>query len=199
MKSAQLLTLAPGATFFYRDRAATVLEHTNGGVFVQLNEGLGNFTFGSSNDWAASRLRDYLNEEGLSMLTTRPEELLNTVTDLTAMDGTTSYGNSTDKVTLLTIDQCRKYRHIRPLPVDDWEWTSTPDSTPSGWDKDARYVICLGTGGGVDGSFCTSAGCARPAFTLASGLTVQVPDSCGLGDYTDEELLYEMLKRQQKS
>ena len=201
MKQAQLLTLAPGTTFFYRDREATVLEHTNGGVFVQMNDfALGRFLFGKSNNWAASSLREYLNNEGAKMLTDgNLEELLDTVTDLTALDGGTEYGNCTDKVTLLTLDQCRKYRYIRPLPIDGWEWTSTPDCTPSGWDKDAELVVCLDADGNISGSYCTDAYGARPAFTLPSNLTVQVAGDGGLTGYTDEELLTELLKRRQTS
>ena len=112
------------------------------------------------------------------------------------MDGTTDYGSSVDKVTLLTVDQCRKYRYTRPLP-DEWEWTSTPVSTPGGWDENKRYSYYLRTNGIVSSYYCTITLGVRPAFTLPSNLCVELPHCTGLADYTDAELLEELLKRQQ--
>jgi hypothetical protein len=193
----QLLTLLPGTAIMYRERAAVVLEHTGGGVFVQLIDSIGKRKFGSNNDWRASVLRKYLNSEFVSQLCEgNTDELLDTVTDLTAMDGTTDYGHSVDRVTLLTVDQCRKYRYIRPLP-DEWEWTSTPSSTPGGWDEDARFVRVLRTDGSLLSNYCTNSYSARPAFTLPSSLTVGVPGENDLAGYTDADLLGELLKRQQ--
>lgn len=195
MKQQQLKTLAPGTLISYRDRYATVLEHLPQGVFIQLNDPIEDHVFGKTNDWRESELRKYLNGEFARLLCGgNRDELLDTVTDLTAMDGTTDYGSSIDKVTLLTVDQCRKYRYIRPLP-EAWEWTSTPASTPGGWDEDQRFAYCLGTGGGVGYSGCANTGGARPALTLPSDLTVGLPNSGGLEGYTDAELLEELLKR----
>jgi hypothetical protein len=125
------------------------------------------------------------------------DELLDTVTDLTALDGGKEYGNSVDKVTLLTLDQCRKYRYIRPLPRDGWEWTSTPNCTPAGWDKDAELGVVLVTNGYLCVISCTLTSGARPAFTLPSNLTVGVPGGGSLTDYTDAALLAELLNRRQ--
>ena len=198
MKQAVISTLLPGTEIRYRDRAAVVLEHKDSGVFVQL---LDRFeqdrTFGKTNDWRTCELRQHLNGDFAKMLTEgNLDELLDTVADLTAMDGTTDYGHSVDKVTLLTIDQCRKYRYIRPL-ADEWEWTSTPDSTPGGWDENARFVRVLNTSGNLSNGNCTNTNGVRPAFTLPSTLTVGAPSNNGLAGYTDTELLGELLKRQQ--
>lgn len=45
--------------------------------------------------------------------------------DLTADDGMTDYGTTTDKIALLSDSLYRKYRQYIPL-VDDWCWTLTP-------------------------------------------------------------------------
>ena len=197
MRKCTLNAVAPGTLISYRERHAIVLEHLPQGVFVQLVDPIEDHAFGKTNDWRESDLRQYLNGEFARLLCEgNTDELLDTVTDLTAMDGTTDYGSSVDKVTLLTIDQCRKYRYTRPLP-DEWEWTSTPASTPGGWDENKRYACCLGTVGGVGDGLCADAGGARPAFTLPSNLCVELPHCTGLADYTDAELLEELLKRQQ--
>ena len=41
---------------------------------------------------------------------------------------------------------------------------------------------------------CTNTIGARPAFTLPSNLCVELPHCTGLADYTDAELLEELLK-----
>lgn len=197
MRKRTLNAVAPGTLISYRERHAIVLEHLPQGVFVQLVDPIEDHAFGKTNDWRESDLRQYLNGEFARLLCEgNTDELLDTVTDLTAMDGTTDYGSSVDKVTLLTIDQCRKYRYTRPLP-DEWEWTSTPASTPGGWDENKRYACYLGAGGNVSNYGCARASGARPAFTLPSNLCVELPHCTGLADYTDAELLEELLKRQQ--
>mgnify|MGYP005784159079 CR=1 FL=1 len=197
MRECTLNTVAPGTLISYRERHAIVLEHLPQGVFVQLVDPIEDRAFGKTNDWRESDLRQYLNGEFARLLCEgNTDELLDTVTDLTAMDGTTDYGSSVDKVTLLTVDQCRKYRYTHPVP-DEWEWTSTPASTPGGWDKNKRYAIYLGTNGIVSYYYCSSTYGTRPAFTLPSNLCVELPHCTGLADYTDAELLEELLKRQQ--
>ncbi|MDL2274355.1 DUF6273 domain-containing protein [Oscillospiraceae bacterium OttesenSCG-928-G22] len=199
MKKAQLSTLAPGTPIHYRERAAVVLEHTGAGVFVQLTDSIGERSFGKTNDWRNSSIRKYLNGDFAKQLTEgNTDELLDTVTDLTAMDGTTDYGSSVDKVTLLTFDQNRKYRYIHPLP-DEWEWLSTPASTPGGWDEEARYAWSVLINGNNGHFNCSNSFGIRPAFTLSSSLFVEVPGVGSLEDYTDAELLSELLKRQQNT
>lgn len=199
MKKAQISTLMPGTLIMYRERAAVVLEHTGGGVLVQLTESIGKFKFGDTNDWRTSNIRKHLNGDFARKLCEgNMDELLDTVTDLTAMDGTTDYGHSIDKVTLLTVDQCRKFRYIHPLLKEGWEWTSTPDGTPSTpYTVSTNYAWGLGTGGSLSYGGCSYSVGARPAFTLPSTLTVGVLGGNDLTGYTDAELLAELLKRQQ--
>ena len=194
----QLSTLMPGAQFLYRERSAVVLEHTGGGVFVQLTDSIGRHEFGPTNDWRTSSLRKYLNGEFAKELCEgNMDELLDTVTDLTAMDGLTDYGHSIDKVTLLTVDQCRRYRYTRPLLKEGWEWTSTPDGTPSSpYTYNTTLAWALYPGGGLNYNYCSSTYGARPAFTLPSTLMVQTWGSKPLEDFTDADLLAELLKRQ---
>lgn len=194
----QLSTLLPGTAIAYRGRAAVVLEHTGGGVFVQLIDCIDQCKFGSANDWRTSNLRKYLNSEFASQLCEgNTDELLDTVTDLTAMDGTTDYGYHVDRVTLLTVDQCRRYRYIRPLLKEGAEWTSTPDGTPSSpRTSNATYAWYLGTDGGLHYGNCSYTLGARPAFTLPSSLTVKVLGGKDLAGFTDADLLSELLKRQ---
>ena len=194
----QLSTLLPGTAIMYRESHATVLEHTGGGVLVQLNDSIGECKFGATNDWRTSNLRKHLNGDFAKMLCEgNMDELLDTVTDLTAMDGLTDYGHSVDKVTLLTVDQCRKYRYIRPLLKKGWEWTSTPDGTPSSpYTNSTTYAWDADSDGSFSNNNCSNTGGARPAFTLPSTLTVKVLGGKDLAEFTDADLLSELLKRQ---
>lgn len=117
--------------------------------------------------------------------------------DLTSMDGMTDYGMPIVYGRILTVDEYRKYRRFIPL-TDKPFWTATPWCTRSpisGYDS-AYYVY---TDGSVDGYYAYSANyCARPALALKSSLLVSVEAENGekaLCDYTDTELLDELLRR----
>lgn len=71
------------------------------------------------------------------------------------------------------------------------QWTRSPYTNGT---SSAYY---LGTGGDVYDHYCANTRGARPAFTLPSNLCVELPHCTGLADYTDAELLEELLKRQQ--
>ena len=117
--------------------------------------------------------------------------------DLTSMDGMTDYGMPIVYGRILTVDEYRKYRRFIPL-TDKPFWTATPWCTrsSSGGDRYAYYVV---TGGGVSNYDAFSANiCARPALALKSSLLVSVEAENGekaLCDYTDTELLDELLRR----
>ncbi len=191
----KLSALQPGAEFVYRGRRAVIMEHFSDGVLIQLLDSIGDRKFGDRNDWRDSPIREYLNGEFLEELTEgHPDEALDSVTDLTALDGTTTYGTCVDKVRLPTFDEIRKYRYIRPLP-EDWEWTCTPASTPDGWDKNARYAWLVSTNGNYGSSHCSYSLGVRPALVLPSSLAVQAPGSGDLKDYATEGLVAELFDR----
>lgn len=49
--------------------------------------------------------------------------------DLLSMDGQTEYGHCKDKISILTVDEYRKYRKLLPN-MPKWWWLITPWSTP---------------------------------------------------------------------
>lgn len=85
----------------------------------------------NSNDWRNSTLRKYLNNEFLEMLAGEigKENIIPFERDLLSLDGQTEYGACEDKVSLLTVDEYRKYRSLIPN-ADYWWWLVTPWSTP---------------------------------------------------------------------
>lgn len=118
--------------------------------------------------------------------------------DLLSMDGMTDYGKPVVHGRALTIDEYRKYRRFIPL-ASDWYWTATPwctvRSPGSGYDYYAYYVNTAGTRS-YDYVYYASI-CPRPALYLVSSIfvSVETDEENGLCDYTDAELLEELLRR----
>lgn len=83
-----------------------------------------------SNNWQASHLRNYLNTEFYKELAQAAGEgnIIPFERDLLSLDGQTEYGTCEDKVSLITVDEYRKYRKWIPN-AGYWWWTITADST----------------------------------------------------------------------
>lgn len=100
--------------------------------YVCLAESIGNKEFDSGdNNWATSKLRSYLNKEFLEKLEEEIGEgnVLKFERNLLSLDGQTEYGTCADKVSLLTVDEYRRYRKYIPN-ANKWWWLITPWSTP---------------------------------------------------------------------
>ena len=101
-----------------------------------------------SNDWKSSGLRKYLNGEFLKKISDEvgEENIVKFERDLLSMDGQTEYEKCEDSVSLLTVDEYRKYRSL--IPNDEkWWWLITPWSTPC---NDYKYpVTVVASSGGI--------------------------------------------------
>lgn len=89
-----------------------IIDITDAG-YVCLADSIDNMEFDSkSSDWKTSELRKYLNEEFLKMVEAEigAGNLVEFERNLLSLDGQTEYGLCTDKVSLLTVDEYRKYR-----------------------------------------------------------------------------------------
>ena len=86
----------------------------------------------NSSNWKKSSLREYLNGEFLEKLSgaVGKENIISFERDLLSLDGQTEYGSCEDKVSLLTVDEYRRYRNMIPNTDDNWWWLITPWSTP---------------------------------------------------------------------
>ena len=84
----------------------------------------------SCNDWKVSKLRNYLNTEFYQKLadTVGEDKIIEFERNLLSLDGQTEYGTCMDKVSMINVDEYRKYRSLIPN-TGDWWWTITPDST----------------------------------------------------------------------
>lgn len=110
------------------------------------------------NDWKSSDLRNELNTDLRKKIENElgVDSLVEFERNLLSLDGQTEYGTCRDYVSLISVDEYRKYRKLLPN-TNKWWWTLTPDSTacndddtfvrvvsPSGYIGDYFYDLSLG-------------------------------------------------------
>lgn len=194
------IKIAPSSVISYGGLDCIVLDVEQDKILVLAKESIGNMPFdeGNSNNFPKGTLCKYLNGEFIKTLKANGADtsaLIPTTIDLTSDDGLKDYGETTQKIFLLTCDMYRKYRSIIPN-LDDWWWLATAYSTESnGYARNARIV---GSAGSLDDyyAYYGSIG-VRPAFYLKSSILESLSPS--LSEFTTEELLKEVLRRNAES
>lgn len=194
------IKIAPSSVINYGGLDCIVLDVEQDKILVLAKESIGNMPFdeGNSNNFPKGTLCKYLNGEFIKKLKANGADtsaLIPTTIDLTSDDGLKDYGETTQKIFLLTCDMYRKYRSVIPN-LDDWWWLATAYSTESnGYANDARSVS---SGGSLySGSAFYGGRAVRPAFYLKSSILESLSPS--LSEFTTEELLKEVLRRNAES
>lgn len=194
------LNIAPKSVITYGGLDCIVLDVEQDKVLVLAKESIGDMPFdeGNRNNFPKGTLCKYLNNEFIKKLRANGADisaLVPTTIDLTSDDGLKDYGETTQKVFLLTCDMYRKYRSVIPN-LDDWWWLATAYSTESnGYARIARLVFSDGSLG-YSSAYGGYAG-VRPAFYLKSSILESLSPS--LSEFTTEELLREVLRRNAES
>lgn len=131
--------------------------------YVCFGESLGKKVFDKEyNNWKESQLRNYLNDKIYIKICEEigADNIIEFERDLLSMDGQTEYGKCNDLVSLISIDEYRKYRKLIPNYGEQW-WTLTPDSTKC--NEDTGVVRCVCSYGCVYYCNCDwSGGAVRP-------------------------------------
>lgn len=194
------IKIAPSSVISYGGLDCIVLDVEQDKILVLAKESIGNMPFdeGNSNNFPKGTLCKYLNGEFIKKLKANGADtsaLIPTTIDLTSDDGLKDYGETTQKIFLLTCDMYRKYRSVIPN-LNDWWWLATAYSTESnGYAYLARDVYsdgCLYSSTAYNGGFGV-----RPAFYLKSSILESLSPS--LSEFTTEELLKEVLRRNAES
>lgn len=136
--------------------------------YMCLADSIGDMEFDSgNNDWRTSDLRKYLNEEFLKKIESEigAGNLIEFERNLLSLDGQTEYGTCDDKVSLLTVDEYRKYRKLIPN-TGDWFWLISPWSTPCNDFKNSVAVVAP-SGSIGDYGYCYGSG-VRPFCIFSS-------------------------------
>lgn len=194
------IKIAPSSVISYGGLDCIVLDVEQDKILVLTKESIGNMPFdeGNSNNFPKGTLCKYLNGEFIKTLKANGADtsaLIPTTIDLTSDDGLKDYGETTQKIFLLTCDMYRKYRSIIPN-LNDWWWLATAYSTESnGYAYRARYVYSDGSLN-LNYAYNGLSG-VRPAFYLKSSILESLSPS--LSEFTTEELLKEVLRRNAES
>lgn len=194
------IKIAPSSVINYGGLDCIVLDVEQDKILVLAKESIGNMPFdeGNSNNFPKGTLCKYLNDEFIKKLKADGADtsaLIPTTIDLTSDDGLKDYGETTQKIFLLTCDMYRKYRSVIPN-LDDWWWLATAYSTESnGYANYARLVYSDGSLN-YHAAYNGSLG-VRPAFYLKSSILESLSPS--LSEFTTEELLKEVLRRNAES
>lgn len=194
------IKIAPSSVINYGGLDYIVLDVEQDKILVLAKESIGDMPFdeGNSNNFPKGTLCKYLNDEFIKKLKANGADtsaIVPTTINLTSDDGLKDYGETTQKIFLLTCDMYRKYRSVIPN-LDDWWWLATAYSTESnGYANYARSVISDGSlylNSAYYGNFGV-----RPAFYLKSSILESLSPS--LSEFTTEELLKEVLRRNAES
>lgn len=194
------IKIAPSSVINYGGLDCIVLDVEQDKILVLAKESIGNMPFdeGNSNNFPKGTLCKYLNGEFIKKLKANGADtsaLIPTTIDLTSDDGLKDYGETTQKIFLLTCDMYRKYRSVIPN-LDDWWWLATAYSTESnGYAYRARYVSSDGSLNYYIAYYGNNG--VRPAFYLKSSILESLSPS--LSEFTTEELLKEVLRRNAES
>lgn len=159
-----------GDTFELADTTWKILDITSAG-YICLADSIEDMKFDSnSNNWENSDLRDYLNEGFLEKIAAEIglENIISFERNLLSLDGQTEYGKCEDKVSLLTVDEYRKYRNLIPNTKDYWWWLVSPWSTPCNDYK--RAVAVVSSAGNIYGSNCRGNYGVRPVCIFSSSI-----------------------------
>lgn len=204
-KKMEICKVRNGEYFIVDGEEFVKLDDIAGGAFVLLADTLPDYCAFESED--ADDDRDHNNfigsnvkrvvDEWLHRHKTLSNAAMALSIDLTSMDGMTDYGMPNVYGRILTVDEYRKYRRFIPL-TDKPFWTATPWCTRSSISGSDRAYGVYADGGVYDGPAYYADYCARPALALKSSLLVSVSVEDGekaLCDYTDTELLDELLRR----
>lgn len=121
------------------------------------------------NNWDSSDLRQELNTELRRKIEEAVGEggLLKFTRDLLSMDGQTEYGSCEDYVSLISVDEYRKYRKLLPN-TGEWWWTLTPDSTKC--NDDTSYIRVVSPSGFIGSNFCDGSHGVRPVCIFSSSI-----------------------------
>ena len=158
-----------GDEFELADINWKILDITDAG-YMCIGDSLGDKKFDkNSSDWNESSLREYLNNEFYEKIAREVgrENIISSKRNLLSLDGHTEYGESDDFVSLLTVDEYRKYRKLIPN-TGDWWWLVTPWSTPC--NEYSKTVTVVSPSGYFDHGRCDFNFGVRPVCIFSSSI-----------------------------
>lgn len=162
--------LKRGDKFTLMGKEWIVIEITDKG-YKCLSDSIGRKMFDEdSNNWEEAALREYLNGEFYEELAAvvGEENIIPFERDLTSLDGLKDYGNVTDKVSPITIDEYRANRDVIPNVKNYYWWLLNAWSTKNNGFK--YSVAVVSPSGGISSSLCNFNVGVRPVCIFSSSI-----------------------------
>ena len=158
-----------GDTFELAELTWKILDRTDKGIVCLAERIKDSFNFGLNNDWKESSLRKYLNKDFYENMFDEigEDHVVTFVRDLISLDGQKEYGKCEDKVSIISLDEYRKYRELIPN-AEYWWWTLTPDSTKC--NGDTSWIRIVSPSGRIDDNLCSNDRGVRPFCIFSSAI-----------------------------
>lgn len=121
------------------------------------------------NDWRISELRQHLNSDLLEKIENEigEENVIGFERNLLSVDGQKEYEKCKDKVSMLALDEYRKYRSLIPNEEYYW-WLLTPWSTPC--NEYYKWTAVVLPSGNVNGGNCNYSHGVRPVCIFSPSI-----------------------------
>ena len=121
------------------------------------------------NDWKSSDLRNELNTDLRKKIESElgTDSLVEFERNLLSLDGQTEYGTCRDYISLISVDEYRKYRKLLPN-TGKWWWTLTPSSTAC--NDDDTFVRVVSPSGSVGSNYYDGSVGVRPVCIFSSSI-----------------------------
>lgn len=161
-----------GDEFELADVNWKILDITDAG-YMCIGDSLGDKIFdNNSNNWDKSSLRSYLHTEFYKKVAKEigEDNIFAFKRDLLSLDGQEEYGETDDFVSLLTVDEYRKYRKLIPN-TNKWWWLITPLSTScNNYESTVTAVSPSGCFGSCGRIHCGDNNGVRPVCIFSSSI-----------------------------
>ena len=158
-----------GDEFELADVNWKIIDITDAG-YMCIGDSLANKIFDEhSSDWEKSSLRGYLNNEFYKKVAKEigEDNIVAFKRDLLSLDGQEEYEKTNDFVSLLTVDEYRKYRKHIPN-TNEWWWLITPWSTPC--NGCLKTVTVVSPSGCIGSNYCYYGRGVRPVCIFSSSI-----------------------------
>lgn len=121
------------------------------------------------NDWRISELRQHLNSDLLEKIENEigEENVIGFERNLLSVDGQKEYEKCKDKVSMLALDEYRKYRSLIPNEEYYW-WLLTPWSTPC--NEYYKWTAVVLPSGNVSSDNCSNSHGVRPVCIFSPSI-----------------------------
>lgn len=172
-KGVRLSEIEVGETFKIGDVEFIKIADFGGTVTAVTRDCVFTSDFGSNNNLAESKVLKRLEAEFLPKIAEAVgiENICNTTTDLTTLDGLKPYEKLTSKVTLPEFDFYRRnVKVFDKYKIDKWWWLATPESANP--HSDPNWIVCVSPSGDICGVNYINYRGVRPFLRFVSSIFV---------------------------